>query len=248
MARLAGPEAAEAARLLGERTQPLSLAVERTVPVMPALAGLMPAGGVPQGSTVEASGRAATSLSLALVARASQEGSWVVAVGLSELGLAAAAGLGVDLERLVLVDQPPSSSWVKVVATLVEAFDVVLICPDRPIPLNHARRLQAQGRERGGLVLVSGAGPKAWPVAADVVLRTTDTRWSGIGDGHGHLHRRQVTVEAGGRRGAARLRRATLWLPGPDGKVGVARPSVDERSPRAEDGDTERGVAWPRVG
>lgn len=242
MARPALPEAAEAVRLLGQRAQPLSWAVERTVPVMSAFAGLVPTGGVPQGATVEVGGRAATSLSLALVSRASQEGSWVVAVGLTGLGLAAAAGLGVDLERLVLVDPPPPSSWATVVATLVEAFDVVLARPDRPVRLSDARRLQARARERNGLLVLSGAGPRAWPVAADVVLRAVDTQWSGIGSGHGHLQCRQVTVEAGGRRGATRPRRATLWLPGPDGAVSVApAPTAVDRSPSTVSGHWERG-------
>ena len=56
-------------------------------------------------------------------------GSWVAAVGVPTLGLAAAAGFGVDLGRLVLVAPPPPGEWATVVATLLDAFDVVVVRP-----------------------------------------------------------------------------------------------------------------------
>jgi hypothetical protein len=50
------------------------------------------------------------------------------------------------------------------------------------------------------------------------------TTWEGLGRGHGHLRARRATVEAGGRRGFARPRRAELWLPGPGGALAEAPP------------------------
>jgi len=44
-------------------------------------------------------------------------------------------------------------------------------------------------------------------------------RWQGLGDGHGHLQARRLTVEATGRRRSAQPRRAELWLPDPDGHI-----------------------------
>jgi hypothetical protein len=48
--------------------------------------------------------------------------------------------------------------------------------------------------------------------------------WLGLQAGAGHLRARRVIVEASGRRGAARVRRATLWLPDADGHVRVDEP------------------------
>jgi hypothetical protein len=73
-------------------------------------------------------------------------------------------------------------------------------------------------------VLVVLGATAAWPDAVDVELTIRSEEWQGIGDGHGHLHARQVIVEAGGRRAAARTRRARLWLPAAGGGVAV----VDE--------------------
>ncbi|MST34224.1 hypothetical protein GHK86_16030, partial [Acidimicrobiaceae bacterium USS-CC1] len=47
----------------------------------------------------------ATSLALTLAAGPSRAGSWVAAVGVPCLGARAAAELGVDLDRLVLVPE-----------------------------------------------------------------------------------------------------------------------------------------------
>src|SRR5690606_40193124 len=87
---------------LAERVRPTTLAREQRLPVLRPLEVLVPGAGLRRGSTV-AVGSApgvtgATSLALALAAGASQNGSWVAAVGLRSLGLAAAAELGVALE------------------------------------------------------------------------------------------------------------------------------------------------------
>jgi hypothetical protein len=142
----------------------------------------------------------------------------------SSLGLTAAAELGVDLGRVVVVAAPPQEVWATVVATLVEAFDVVLARVDRRVRDTDARRLTARARDAGSvlvLLLHDGRGA-TWPDAPDVRLDITALEWSGIGDGHGHLQARRVEVSATGRRAAARARQATLWLPGPNGVVETA--------------------------
>jgi len=74
------------------------------LPVQPQLAGLLPAGGLRRGSIV----RVERSLGLvfALLDRASQTGSWVVAVGMADLGVLAAIEQGVDPARFALVPSP----------------------------------------------------------------------------------------------------------------------------------------------
>src|SRR5438876_7745980 len=150
-----------AAPELKNLARPVSLAGERILPVLPALEGLLPEGGLRRGSTVAVSGDAprasrseaearpgGTSLALALLAGPSQAGSWCAAVGLPSLGLVAAAEVGVVLERFPLVARP-GEEWPAVVAALVDAVDVVLVCLPRHVRTGDARRLVAKTRDRG---------------------------------------------------------------------------------------------------
>jgi len=200
------------------RARPVALAREHVLPVLEPLRTLLP-DGLRRGSTVAVGD--STSLALALLAGPSGNGSWSAAVGVSSLGLAAAAELGVALDRLVVVADPPSESWATVVAALVDALDVVLLRARRRVSGGDARRLIARARERGAVLVLLG---DSWPEAADVRLSITSAEWKGIGDGYGHLQARRVVVESSGRRAAARARRVELWLPAAGG--GVA--AVDE--------------------
>jgi hypothetical protein len=206
------------------------MAGERLLPVLPVLKPLFPVGGLKRGYVVSVGG--STSLALSLLAAASAEGSWCAGVGLPSLGLAAAAELGVVLERFPLVPSPGRTSgaggWGWVVAALVDAFDVVLAHPPAHVKAADARRLTARARERGAVLVVSGGG---WPEPAEVQLTVASTAWEGIGQGHGRLRGRLVEVVAGGRGAAARERRLSLWLPHPDG--GLREEVVDERRTHA---------------
>lgn len=246
VARAAGAHDAEALAAVADRLRPTTLAREQRLPLLPALASLVPGGGLRRGSTLSVDGLAATSLALAAAAGPSQDGAWVAAVGFPSLGLLAAAELGVALERLVLVADPgpaddspatDSSTWPSVVAALVDAFEVVLVHAGHRVRATDGRRLVARTRERGAvLVQVGGGRPTGavWPEGADVGLTVVDATWEGLGEGHGHLRARRVTVEAGGRREAARPRRAKLWLPSVDGEVEEVLPEpVPLRAPAA---------------
>ena len=200
------------------RARPVALAREHVLPVLEPFQPLLP-DGLRRGSTVAVGD--ATSLALALVAGPSAAGSWSAAVGVSNLGLASAAELGVALDRFVVVADPPRAAWPTVVATLVDALDVVLVRARYRVAGNDARRLIARARERGAVLVVLGDG---WPEVPDVRLGITRAEWQGIGDGHGHLQARRITVEVNGRRSAARPREIELWLPAAGG--GVER--VDE--------------------
>lgn len=230
---------------LAERVRPVTLTSEQRLPVLSALADVLPGGGLRRGSTVsvgtygEVSG--ATSLALALIAEASKAGSWVAAVGLPSLGLVAADELGVALERLVLVAAPERDAWGSVVAALVDGFDLVVLHARRGgVRPADARRLTARARERGAVVVQLGPG---WPDGADLALEVTASRWEGLGDGHGHLRARKVRVVRSGRGEAAQPRRFDLWLPGPDGEVEPVLPAATPLRAVPQD---EPAVAAPR--
>lgn len=217
---------------LAERISPVMLAREQRLPVLEPLGVLIPGSGLRRGSTLSVRGPAATSLALASVAAASRDGAWVAALGFPSLGLVAAAELGLALERFVLVAAPDTApgpdnetaAWASAVAALVDAFEIVLVQAEHRVRSRDARRLAARTRERGS-VLVQVDPPSqalrggAWPEGADVSLEVTSSTWEGLGEGHGHLRARRVTVVGGGRREAARPRQAELWLPSIDGTV-----------------------------
>jgi len=211
------------------------LADERLLPVLPALQPLLGGRGLRRGATVTVSRSAA--LALALVAGASAAGSWVAAVGLPDLGIVAAAETGITLERLALVPTPGARAWPAVVAAFLDAVDVVLVRAPARLPAAQARRLAARARERGAVLVPLGA----WPEPADLRLAVTSSAWHGLGRGHGSLHSRQVEVLITGRGAATRERRASLWLPSPDGAIALLGfPRAPARAPA--------GTADSRVG
>ena len=123
-----------------------------TLPVHPALAALLP-GGLRRGSVVAASQWSL--LCLALAAGASAAGAWCAAAGVPELGVAAAADIGVDPERLLLVTDP-GPRWPKVVASLLDGCELVLLRPPSPAAAHVRNRLTATLRRSGGVLVVAG--------------------------------------------------------------------------------------------
>lgn len=198
------------------RTQAMGLARDRRLAVLAPLAPLLPEGALVRGKVVACTGGAAVSLALALAAGPTREGSWTGVVGLAGVGLAAAAELGVALERLVLVATPGGGEWAEVLAALTDGVDVVVAVPPPRLGAAAARRLQARVQARGGVLVLVGAGE---PFAADLTVRTEVRGWEGVGvDGSGHLTSRRVALELSGRRVGA-PRRTEVWLPGPDGAL-----------------------------
>ena len=217
---------------LAGKVRPVVLAGERVLPVLDPLAPLLPDGGLRRGTVVTVAGvpsragpgrtsatgaTGATSLALALLAGASAAGSWCAAVGLPSLGVVAAAGLGVALDRFPLVAGPAGADeWAWATAALLDAVDVVVARPPGSLRDGDVRRLAARARERSAVLVVSPGAD--WP-GADVRLTVLNAEWEGVGQGHGRLQARRVDVVANGRGAAGRERRVTLWLPGPDGGV-----------------------------
>ena len=131
---------------LSERVRPVALAREQVLPVIEPLTSLLPQGLI-RGTTVVVDGTSgATSFALALAAGASQEGSWIAAVGIPWLGLAAAAERGIALDRLAVIGAPERNDWATVVAALVDAIDVVLVAPPKG---GMARRAPLSGAGSG---------------------------------------------------------------------------------------------------
>lgn len=174
------------------------------LPVPQALAGLFPEGGLRRGSTITVSG--SSSLVLALLAGVSQKPGWCAEVGSPLLGSVAAVEAGVALERFVRVAQP-GEQWPAVVASLLEAFEIVVVHPPARAHEADMRRLTARARERSAVLLVTGA----WP-GAMLGLSVVGQRWQGLGSGHGYLRTRELDVQALGRGAATQLRRATVRL------------------------------------
>lgn len=195
---------------------------ERVLPVLPPLRGLLAAGGLPRGHVV-ATGTWGL-LCLALAAGASHAGAWCAVVGLPSLGVLAAADLGLDPGRLLLIAEP-GGSWPQVVASLLDGCDLVLLRPpDRP-SAQLRRKLEAVARRHGSVLLVAGE----WD-GAQARLRVARHEWTGLGAGHGRLRARKAEVVAEGR--GTRPRSQWLWLPGPDGAVTtVAEAAADAASP-----------------
>jgi hypothetical protein len=198
----------------------------RLIPTHPALAELLPGGGLKQGAMYSLENSA--TLLLALLAGPSAAGSWCGVVGVPEFGIEAAASFGVDLDRLVLVPHP-GDQWLAVTAAIADVLTVVVTKPPRQASDASLSRLSARLRQRGSTLIVLGnETTRAWP-QTEAMLSLSDSSWTGIGEGFGHLTARQVTVTVSTRLGG-RPRSARLWLPDPQqqfARVEAVRPTGD---------------------
>jgi hypothetical protein len=193
---------------------------DRGYPAPPPLAHLLPGGTFRRGSSLEILGSG--SLMLAVIAAATTEGQWTAAVGMPDLGALAAAEHGIDLKRLALVPHP-GAHWPTIVAALIDGFDIVAARPPSPLTAPEHRRLAARIRQRGALLITT----QPWD-NADVTLRVTAQRWHGLGQGHGRLKHRSITLTVEGRGALNRARETTLWLPSPNGEPIAAYDNAGE--------------------
>jgi hypothetical protein len=213
-AALALPRRDEEVRELRERIHRLQQTKldDRGLPTHPALARLLPGGALQEGATYSID-RSLTLLML-LLARPSAAGTWCGVVGIPEFGIEAAAGFGIDLERLVLVPNP-GDQWLAATAALADAMGVIATRPPRKASEASVARLAARLRKRGTTMLVLGSWPQS-----EAMLSIVGSTWTGIGSGHGHLQAREATVTVTSR-ARGRPRSARLMLLGTPVKSGV---------------------------
>lgn len=210
------------------------------LPVAPALAGLLPGGGLRPGAAYSLP--RSTSLLLALLAEASQSGSWCGVVGMPRLGAEAAESLGVDLSRLVLIPEP-GRRWLAVAATIADVLPIVAVRPAGRAPDGEIARLAGRLRDRGAVLLVQGPWPQA-----EAVLDIGEPTWTGLGRGHGYLASREVDITATSRRWPT-ARRGRVLLPDAAGGVSAApdaAATAPARLTRVE--QAPEPAAWSKAG
>lgn len=146
------------------------------------------------------------SLALALVAGASQAGEWVGFAGCTDFGAEAAAELGIELSRTVLVPDP-GEHWLEVAAALVDVLRVVVLRPPASVDKRTAGILDSRLRTRSAVLVVHGH----WP-GVEARLSIEESSWRGLRAGTGQLQQRRARVLV--HRGARPPQRADLTWPG----------------------------------
>lgn len=147
-----------------------------------------------RGQVYRCDGDAARSMSWALVAPASREGSWIATVDMATLGMMAAREHGVALQRLVCIDTGGDATmWHRVVGNCVDGMDVVMVESPR-CSAGDARRITARLRATGSVLVIVGDPGAFSPVLS---IRATTTRWHFST----HAHRREMHVSLSGRGG-----------------------------------------------
>lgn len=145
-------------------------------------------------------------VALALLAGPSREGQWVAAIGVDDFGAEAAAELGIDLSRTLLVPDP-GGHWPEVTAALLDVTAVLLLRPPAQVDAHTASRISARLRKRSAALVVQGPWPQC-----EAHLSVERQQWQGVGRGEGYLRSRRLML--GVRRGSGPGRTTTLNLPG----------------------------------
>jgi hypothetical protein len=175
-----------------------------SLPVAKALQPIIPDGVLVRGRTVLCSGDAAMSTALLAVSAATQAGSWLAIVGVSDFGLMSACEQGVALQRTVLVTPTANKKdWTSTVAAVADGFDVVMLEVPQGVSESDARRIQTRIQARRNVLVLVETSRHATPRSVfqpDVVLHTVTTQWDGIEHGAGYVRGRLIDVMVSGRR------------------------------------------------
>ena len=170
------------------------------VATLPGLADLVP---LQAGSTYAVD---SASLALALAAGASRAGEWVGFAGCADFGAEAAAELGIELSRTVVVPDP-GEHWLEVTAALVDVLRVVVLRPPATVDERTAGILDSRLRSRSAVLVVHGRWPRV-----SARLSVEESAWTGPGAGAGQLLERRARVVV--HRGTRPPQRADLTWPG----------------------------------
>ncbi len=175
-------------------------ATAQAVPTLPGLADLVP---LHAGAAYAVD---SASLALALVAGASQAGEWVGFAGCPDFGVEAAADLGIELTRTVLVPDL-GEHWLEVTAALVDVLRVVVLRPPASVDERTAGILDSRLRTRSAVLVVHGHWPRA-----QARVSVEESGWTGPACGDGQLQERRARLVV--RRGARPPQRAEVTWPG----------------------------------
>ena len=171
-----------------------------SVPTLPGLADILP---LHAGATYAVD---SASLALAVAAGASRAGEWVGFAGCPDFGAEAAAELGIELSRTVLVPDP-GEHWLEVTAALVDVLRLVVLRPPASVDERTAGILDSRLRNRSAVLVVHGSWPRV-----EAKLCTVESAWSGPVAGTGRLEQRRASVAV--HRGARPPQRVDLSWPG----------------------------------
>ncbi|MFS3127059.1 hypothetical protein ACLM5J_01495 [Nocardioides sp. Bht2] len=182
------------------QNSPRGTTLREPMPIHPTLAGLVQ---LYPGASYRTD---SASLALALLAGPSREGQWVAAIGVDDFGAEAAAELGIDLSRTLLVPDP-GGHWPEVTAALLDVTSVLLLRPPAQVDAHTASRISARLRKRSAALVVQGAWPQC-----EAYLSIERQQWQGVGHGNGYLRSRRLML--GVQRGSGPGRTSTVNLPG----------------------------------
>jgi hypothetical protein len=164
-------------------------------PVAPGLDSLFPHGGLRRGVVYDID--SSPSLLWALLAAATSSGTWCALVGMPDAGLAAAEGMGVNLDRLVLVPHP-GEQWLSVVSALIDVVGIVALGPSTAPSDRVLSTVLGRLREREATILSRSGWPRT-----EASISVAAHRWRGLGEGHGVLHEHHISVVSRSRQSAA---------------------------------------------
>lgn len=106
---------------------------------------------------------------------------------------------GIDPEDLVMVRCPDRARWAQVTATLIEGFGAVYAEVPSGINDQLLRRLAALTRTRRTVLLLRPLRGGLPAGVAHLRLNGEAVAWEGVGEGHGRLAHRLLTLRAAGR-------------------------------------------------
>lgn len=159
-----------------------------------ALEKLLP-GGLPAGQVVNVSG--STSVLFALAAHAAGTRGWCAALGLTQVGWAAVADLGIDLGRTIVI--PGDKHLIKALDIVLESFPICILGPQVAITSGQRRTLEGKIRQRKALVLAY-----KWP-QAPLALQARPCSGQGMRSGAGRIRSLRWEISLTGKSAARQL-------------------------------------------
>ena len=157
-------------------------------PVAPGVESLFPHGGLRRGVVYDID--SSSSLLWALIAEATSSGTWCALVGMPDVGLAAAEGMGVNLDRVVLVPHP-GEQWLSVLSALIDVVGIVALGPSKAPSDRVLSTVLGRLREREATILSRSGWPRT-----EASISVSAHHWQGLGEGRGVLHEHHISVVA----------------------------------------------------